>query len=128
MGYDRIYKVVHDITLALRSIERTITSRDAHDAINKMSRTQLNELLQFIRDADVHAVRTLISTVLASQEITTMSYAALRERASRLRIPRFNKMHKGELVEHILATEEVLRDQLIKLQKPRTGFVDGDGI
>lgn len=126
--YERIYAVVHDIVLALRSIERTIASRDGQLAVNKMRPGQVVDLLRFIRESDVHAVRTLVGTILANQELTTLSYSALRERASRLRIHKFNKMHKGELIQNIIAVEETLREQLLKLQKPRIGHIDGDGI
>ena len=126
--YGRIYAVVHDLVLALRAIERTVGSRDGQMAVNKMRPNQVNDLLRFIREADVHAVRTLINTILASQDLTTLSYSALRERASRLHIVKFNKMHKGELIENIVAVEETLSKQLFKMQKPRIGYIEGDGI
>lgn len=126
--YERIYNLVHDLVLAMRSIERTVNSRDGQLAITRMAENEVAILLKAIRKADIHAVRTLVSTVLASQDLTTLSYSALRDRASRLRINKFNKMHKGELIETIIAVEEILRQQLEKIQRPQIGFTAGDGI
>lgn len=126
--YERIYNLVHDLVLAMRSVERTVNSRDGQLAITRMTESEIATLLKAIREADIHAVRTLVSATLANQDLTVLSYSALRARASRLRINRFNKMHKCELIETIIAVEEVLRKQLEKLQRPQTGFIEGDGI
>lgn len=128
VGYARIFHVVRDLTLAMRAIERTINSQPAQDAVQRMTNKQFEELLRLIREVNVAGVRTLIHTVLANDDLTTMSYAALRTRASRLRINRFNKMHKGELIKHIETVEEVLREQLKTLKPPVIGFINGDGI
>lgn len=128
MDYERVYSVVHDMTLAMRAIERTVASQPAHQAINRMTKEQYEELFRLIREVNVPGIRTLIHTVLANDDLTTLSYAALRLRASRLRISRFNKMHKAELIQHIQATEDVLRAQLLNLKPPRIGFIAGDGI
>lgn len=126
--YGDIYRITHNLVLALRTIERIIGTRDGQMAIEKMSVEKRGQLLVGIRTADIHVVRTLISAELAIEDLDTLSYQVLRERASRLRIVQFNKMHKGELIKHIRAVEDVLRQQLVQFQRPRTGFIEGDGI
>lgn len=128
VDYGRIYNIVHDLTLAMRAIQRTIDSQPAQAAIKRMTQTQYEDLMKLIKNIDVVGVRTLIQTILANDDLTTLSYAALRARASRLRISRFNKMHKSELIQHIQAVEEVLRIQLKQIKLPPKGFIDGDGV
>ena len=128
VDYGRIYNIVHDLTLAMRAIQRTIDSQPAQAAIKRMTQTQYEDLIKLIKNIDVVGVRTLIQTILANDDLTTLSYAALRARASRLRISRFNKMHKSELIQHIQAVEEVLRIQLKQIKLPPKGFIDGDGV
>ncbi len=128
MGYDRIYYGIHELVLALRAIERTIESTDGHLAIKRMDVKAHDQLLQFARTGNVAAVRNLISEVLSRTDLTTLSYFNLRQRASRLRIPGFNKMDKAELIRNIQAVEEVIREKLNDLKPPEKGFTDGDGI
>jgi hypothetical protein len=37
-------------------------------------------------------------------------------------------MHKADLIRHIQVTEEVLREKLKLMPKPKIGFIDGDGV
>ncbi len=130
MDYKQLYQVIHEYTLALRAVCRTLDSPDAYKAYRKMSDAQRVQFLELARTGQVSSLRDLILTNLSTDDLTTMSYQRLRERASRLRICGFNKMNKSTLINHIQVTEEVLREKLKSLPKPKfkIGFEHGDGI
>lgn len=89
-----------------------------------MTSQQHEQFMGFARTGNVAALRNLIHIALASDDLTTMTYQTLRERASRLRIPLFNKMHKGDLIRNIQVTEEVLRDKLMRMPRPKINGAD----
>jgi len=128
MDYKQVYRAIHDFTLALRSVCRTLDTPDAAKAFERLTIDKKNQFLALARSGDVHGLRDLIHLTLAYEDITLLSYQRLRERASHLRIQGFNKMHKADLIRHIQVTEEVLRDKLKLMPKPKIGFIAGDGI
>ena len=128
MEYKQAYRASHDYTLALRAICRTLESKDCQIAFEKMAASQKKTFMELARTGDVNNLRNLIHVTLAADDISLMSYQRLRERASRLRIPKFNKMHKSDLIQHIRVTEEVLREKIQSLPTPKLGFTEGDGI
>ena len=128
VDYKQVYRAIHDYTLALRAICRTLDSQDCQIAFDKMSASQRKHFMELARTGDVNNLRNLIHVTLAADDIALMSYQRLRERASRLRIPKFNKMHKSDLIQHIRVTEDVLRKKIQGLPKPKIGFIAGDGI
>jgi hypothetical protein len=128
MDYTHVYRAIHDFTLALRAVCRTLDTSDAAKAFKRLTPDKKKQFMELARFGNVHGLRDLIHLTLAYEDITLLSYQRLRERASQLRIQGFNKMHKTDLIRHIQVTEEVLRDKLKSMPKPKIGFIAGDGI
>ena len=128
-NWPKIYNITHDLTLALRAIERFVNQPQSQITIEALSDKDLQIILSAIPKGEVHVIRHK----LREAEIRTlddMSFTALRERASILRIACFNKMSRGELLYHIKLVEFRIQEQIEKLlpRKPMSGFIDGDGI
>jgi hypothetical protein len=125
-----LLKVAHDFTLALRAIERILSDTRMQEILSKLPQPKLEIALQSVKEGNVPLLRQLLreQSVLAAEDL---SLAALRQRASQLRIPHYNKYSRPELIAKITALE--LSIQALLQQKPikllcRDGFIHGDGI
>lgn len=125
-----LLKIAHDLTLALRAIERVLSDNANQEILARCSSETLLALRTAIHEGNLARVRQLIR----EQSVNTvgdLSLAALRRKASLLRIPNYNACTRIELIHKINAFESaiqrILREKPIKIIC-KDGFCDGAGI
>lgn len=128
-NWPRIYNVTHDLTLALRAIERFVIQPRVQATIANLSEQDLQALLHAIPRGELNVVRHKIREA-EIRTLDDMPFIALRERASDLRIPCYNKMNRAELLLQIKLIEHKIQEQVAKMLPVKcvVGFIHGDGI
>lgn len=127
VSWERLIQATHNYVLALRAIERFISLPAIQEQLQKAPSVLRQQVLTATLSGDFPAVKNLVFGAQAD-DLDTVPFALLRERAARLRIAGYNKMNRQELIFTIRKLEERIREQVKLLKKPVTGFVNGDGI
>lgn len=127
VSWERLIQATHNYVLALRAIERFISLQATQEALQKAPDTLRQQVLDATLAADFPTVKNLVFGA-QDDDLDTISFALLRERAARLRIAGYNKLSRHELIFTIKKLEERIREQVKQLKKPTTGFLNGDGI
>jgi chromosomal replication initiation ATPase DnaA len=128
-NWAKVYSLTHELTLALRAIERFIVQPRTQVAIETLTVAEVSSILEAVLRGELTTIRHMVRRV-DLQTLDDLTYTALRERASTLRIPCFNKLTRAELIYNIRLIEEKIQTQLEHMlpTKPVKGFIDGAGI